>query len=472
MTDIKVIYSGTYYKHGRPEYLLNGYHPAVKDFIGKKISQGYLDLDYLHNLIDQDNSDFGWRAFVSHGNFQRYFLKHRNSNDIVMPEDIVDNGSIYLYPVEICYAFDSILNQFSVRVEGTVHNYEFINLIPDNVLQGIRQGYVKLVLNTIHDPLENKQHIQDLEQYLIVRGVPTKNTVIIGGNRFDDYFRQYPSSEIKITNGYIVLNQVENKVHEYREVMGSLGYMSEIVTEQDLDKSRKRPKKFICLNRNMHRPHRWVLAYFAVKHNLLSNSTFSFLVRHGVDAFNIKNNIEYFMGPGDYTDIANKIDRLVPLEVDTQNTQNKNGFTLNNNRKDLYADTYINIVSETSFDRGDSSSPFISEKTFLHPMVNLQPFIIVGNPHTLKSLRDLGFKTFSPYIDETYDTVIDFRQRIRLIEQEIVRLNSLPQEQLHELYYSLADTVLYNQQLVMSFSNHDPFAAAFNDIRNWYESSR
>lgn len=472
MANIKVVYSGVHNKHGVKEYLLNGYHPAVFDYVGGRVLEGYVDIDYIHSMIDQTNPDTQWRAFVSHGNFRQYFLKHRDTNDIVLPEDLVDDGNIYIYPIEVCYAFDSLFQAYTVNINGTAYNYSLIDTIQQPILKGIRAGYIKLVLNTIHDPLENKQDIQNLEQYLTAHGIPTENVVIIGGNKFDDYYRAYPDSKIKITNGYIVLNQVENKVVEYTSVVGSLGYASDIVREHDLDKAKIRPKKFICLNRNMHRPHRWMLAYMAVKHKLLDNSIFSFLVKHDNNAEKIQHIIEYYKGAGEYVDIAKEIDQLVPLEVDTQNTQNKNGFTLNNNRKDLYADTYINIVSETSFDRGDSGSPFISEKTLLHPMVNLQPFIIVGNAFTLKSLKDLGFKTFSPYIDETYDTVVDFRQRLQLIEQEIVRLNSLPQEQLHELYYSLVDTLLYNQQHVLSFKDYDPFAAAFNDIRNWYESTR
>lgn len=44
-------------------------------------------------------------------------------------------------------------------------------------------------------------------------------------------------------------------------------------------------------------------------------------------------------------------------------------------------------------------------------MIQYHPFIVYGSPFTLKSLRELGFKTFSPFIDESYDeTISPFRR--------------------------------------------------------------
>jgi hypothetical protein len=46
----------------------------------------------------------------------------------------------------------------------------------------------------------------------------------------------------------------------------------------------------------------------------------------------------------------------------------------------------------------------LTEKA-LRPIACGQPFILAATPGSLQYLRSYGFKTFSGYIDETYDTI-------------------------------------------------------------------
>ena len=50
--------------------------------------------------------------------------------------------------------------------------------------------------------------------------------------------------------------------------------------------------------------------------------------------------------------------------------------------------------------------------------MNLHPFFVVGNPHTLKKIKRLGFKTFSMLWDESYDNELDLNTRIEKIISE------------------------------------------------------
>ena len=45
---------------------------------------------------------------------------------------------------------------------------------------------------------------------------------------------------------------------------------------------------------------------------------------------------------------------------------------------------------------------FVTEKA-IKPMQNGLPFVILGSPGALATLRALGFKTFAPAINESYD---------------------------------------------------------------------
>ena len=66
-------------------------------------------------------------------------------------------------------------------------------------------------------------------------------------------------------------------------------------------------------------------------------------------------------------------------------------------------------------------------------------------------MRRLGYKTFHPYIDESYDTITHPRKRLDAISKEIERLSSMSLEKLHEWYYSMEDILIYNNQKFLEY---------------------
>ena len=54
------------------------------------------------------------------------------------------------------------------------------------------------------------------------------------------------------------------------------------------------------------------------------------------------------------------------------------------------------------------------------------PFMLAAGPGSLALLRKYGFQTFSPYIDETYDTIQDNDLRLEHIIEEMKRIQQLP----------------------------------------------
>jgi hypothetical protein len=470
--DIKLVYSGSFVNYQGKEFLLNGLPAEVNAYILDKLKENRLasQSDIVSELQSQ-NQSLTWLAHVAHKNFYNYYKLHYGINNIVTIDEIVYDDSLYLYPIEICFTLNSIYNDYSIKLNGVDYNYEFIDTLDPRVLRGLQTGNIKLVLNLIHDPIEHSENLLEIEKYFNNHGIAGENIVVVGGNTFDSHYDLYPDSKIKITNGYIVLNQLADKFQEYPRV-GSLGYKSDYVRPEDLDVNYIRSKKFICLNRNMHRPHRWLSAYMAFKHKLLDNSIFSFVALHDyTNKHRIYNAISHFTGESSETElIVDSIVERIPMEVDTTHlsVDQKSGFNLNNNNKAIFSESYINIVSETSFEFGGGKFPFISEKTFHHPIINLQPFIVMGNPYTLKTLRDLGFKTFTPLINEAYDECTDFKQRFKMIESEINRLSALSLSEIHDIYYQLREVLIYNQNHAKTFGKYNPFNKTFNDIRKWY----
>ena len=111
-----------------------------------------------------------------------------------------------------------------------------------------------------------------------------------------------------------------------------------------------------------------------------------------------------------------------------------------NQNPDLHS--YLEIVTETIY---DGSATQISDKP-LKPFVNLHPFIYVASPGALKILKSFGYKTFHPFIDESYDDIEDNTERMKKIQSEIKRVCNIDKNKLHDIYYSMMDIMIYNRK--------------------------
>jgi hypothetical protein len=111
-----------------------------------------------------------------------------------------------------------------------------------------------------------------------------------------------------------------------------------------------------------------------------------------------------------------------------------------------YASTAIEVVLETLF---DDTRLHLTEKT-LRPIACGQPFMLVATRGSLQYLRDYGFQTFDGIIDETYDTIIDPRQRLDSVIQEMSRIAVLDKSKKYKLWEQLYEIAKFNQRLFFS----------------------
>lgn len=113
--------------------------------------------------------------------------------------------------------------------------------------------------------------------------------------------------------------------------------------------------------------------------------------------------------------------------------------------KRFYMESAISIVSETNFYSG--TSRFFSEKTYKNIDYEM-PFILVSRPHSLSLLREKGYETFHPYINEDYDLEEDDNKRLVMIANEIERLCELPDEDMSELIEQLKPICARNREVL------------------------
>ena len=105
----------------------------------------------------------------------------------------------------------------------------------------------------------------------------------------------------------------------------------------------------------------------------------------------------------------------------------------------IYNQSHYSCVVETVIPSDNRMSMF-SEKE-AKPIVAKRPFIIVGTMHHLKAFRDLGFKTFSPVIDESYDEEPNFEKRVNMLLDSMTKLS---QENPEKVYQKLRPVLEHN----------------------------
>ena len=107
-----------------------------------------------------------------------------------------------------------------------------------------------------------------------------------------------------------------------------------------------------------------------------------------------------------------------------------------------YNDYFMEIVGETDL----LSTDWITEKTVKNLYIG-KPFIVMGGAGTLEKIRSFGFKTFGPWIDESYDTITNNYQRLEAVKREIDRISTLDVNQIHQ---ELMPILEYNRQVFLT----------------------
>ena len=146
-------------------------------------------------------------------------------------------------------------------------------------------------------------------------------------------------------------------------------------------------------------------------------------------------------------------------------------FEKSNECASVYGRVQLALVHEDLFNRntanyGELDSLRFTLKTY-NPMAYRQCFILAGRPGSLAMLHDMGFKTFSPLIDETYDTLTNDSARLYALLDEIQRLSQFTKEQWQEFHLGIQDIVEHNFIKLKSMMNTVIFE---NEVDRFYKS--
>jgi hypothetical protein len=202
--------------------------------------------------------------------------------------------------------------------------------------------------------------------------------------------------------------------------------------------------KALFLTLKSNKIHRVGLLYKFIEAGMINSLDYSFYPFHGLD-------VEYNDGidtEAMYKMISNKDDFEVFAKLYARSIDNIADPLINTTSHitsgypysiDLYKNTSLSIVSETLWGQRNI---YLTEKIW-KPIVNHHPFIIAGQPGTLKFLNKLGFKTFEEYMKiKNYDEETDHLIRL----YNIVENTKFFLEHFHKFKDQIKKDIDYNFQ--------------------------
>lgn len=344
-----------------------------------------------------------------------------------------------------------VLRPFGVpELETTLSNFTKPAL--DDIASGkcfilidyAHEGFSRWMFMRIYDALQ--KHPLPAQQIILVSGDLNVESI---HRRFVEEFQII--RQIRV----IPVNYFKNQVAEYMKS----GQFRDLHTDwNEIKNKRKRAKLFLNFNRR-NRLHRIFTVMQLQKHKLLSRGFVSLpdefegnsnevAIEDECKRFNVSKSVVEEIRAG-----YERLHRILPLYVDVEEMFTNHAHT---HPTWVYTDSWLSLVAETLFFESVENQIFISEKTW-KAVMNFHPFLIIGDAHTLKTLKDLGFRTFHPYMDESYDEVSDHEKRLKLVIDELQRLSEMSEDQLFEWFTAISGILIHNYQQLQKNSYDETF---------------
>jgi hypothetical protein len=362
-----------------------------------------------HQKNDEDEKIVRFfENFFNHQNAKIIFDNTFNNINIVSYDQITEEGK-YIYPI-FFYTDDFHLKYKTI-------------IIPCNILSLVKSGKCKIAfIQTMEGhfgkDLSIYRWFSDIcEKYnfnrnnfiIIVSNLMAKDKheeLISSGvikNNYDIYIFSYFTNNIFFSE--VGPKKLEQKVKDF--------LTEEFNKSLQQNKIKVKEKHFLSFNRSS-RVHRIVIATeLLINEKLKNKHILSLMPSTNNPSFELdfnkivlsELNDNYKFGK---ERILNFLENFNSLKGYKYDVDMMDSFSLTKYiNREAHRNTFVNIVNETLYEQ---HTIFITEKT-VKPITCGQPFIIMGNWNSLKKLKELGFKTFDKWWDESYDDEKDLTKK-------------------------------------------------------------
>ena len=306
---------------------------------------------------------------------------------------------------------------------------ELLNL-DKSIFETLKKINVNILINYAHEG-----HLEDYFIEEILKNIVYKKIIFL----YNDYLNDFSKYESKNVS-FIRFNYYLNRSSRYFQRNLKQNHISDIFNPNE--------KKYHFLSFNQYPHHHRVKVISEIYKNNIDDK---FLISYNPKFYDLLGSVKYDyenqLKDLGYWDDYLLFTSLSEKKVDFETNLKISGYGF----EDItpYQKSVVSLISDTIFFKRQG---FVSEKIF-KPIMYLQPFLVVGPPYYLKEIRDMGFKTFDGFIDESYDKELDDKIRLEKIIKEIIRISNIPIELLLERLREFEDVLLYNQMKLLSF-NH------------------
>ena len=369
--------------------------------------------------------------------FFHILLENSKIESNIIRNDQINPNEINIYPIELNYSDRSLIleNCFSQISEKT--------------LEAIRKGQVKLLVYYAFEAFSVNQAnwINLVERSLGTLNIPAENVIFVFGceNLFHNlktYYDEFSPFWNWRSYNWLYFSHFEFEFSHYLNFIKGKPEIHPKELVENLNVNKNPSKKYLCLNGGG-REHR----VFFLKE----------LYRRKLDQYGHISYLNKFLGgdnTSEFVDIfdpshLNVLDFHKKFQLEKIFLDTPEAYDEWHNRgmsRWTYEDTWFSVVTETLY-RPDST--FLTEKSF-KPIANLHPFLILGYPGLLKSLKQLGYQTFSDWFDESYDNEYSNPVRFKKILNETKRLSQISNKEWQKMLKEMQPTLEYNRKLLFS----------------------
>lgn len=354
----------------------------------------------------------------------------------------------YIYPIKVTLHFDRFTGVDHV---GSKLNGEYFwKHISAEALEDIRGGRAIIFLDWANENYIEKSQYKDFHQGLKNSGIPASQ-IVLAVNSFNAkqvYESWFPPEERML--------EVHNLPFLLSNISWHYSFNSDRrMSEEDFRSSRNTLRKnhFLFPSRRS-RSHRIAMLHKIASDGLLDKGDWSFLDNMGADHAMYESTQIFEINREAVTKLHEQIPHKLQNEPESH-FLNVSGW--GDKHSEPNKNSYFYIASET-YVHGEYKS--LTEKVF-KPIINFQPFVFIAFHGALEELRKLGFKTFSPFIDESYDTEPDYAKRMQMIFAEIKKVCEMSKEDIHNWYWSMEETLIHNHRHLLELHKNEPNVLEF-----------
>lgn len=275
-------------------------------------------------------------------------------------------------------------------------------------------------------------------------------------NFIEIYFKNTDLSQIKFLSSNIDL---ENNNIEVKQYMSPIPYTMDILKNSSYQEN-KSDKDFFIPAFTV-RGTKFVAMHLLKYAGLLENNYYTYTES---EQDNSKTKIlDFYKSSKEFNTLKSSFNKdidLYSVKIDEDISSNRYSYKhLNFELEKFYKSCRIGVVIEDFFLIGKNKNfvyhklpNIITEKTWLFVYFK-KPFIMFQAKHFLKNFRKLGFKTFSPFINEDYDNIDDDIERFQTCINEMKRISLLSEKDKIILLNNLKEVCEHNFNLMSEMYN-------------------